>query len=178
MSDGTGIDYCDASWPVVAGCTRLSPACESRRGARPLERNINWKGGRTIASNGYVLIKCPGHPMADCRGYVYEHRLIAAQTLGRPLMPGEQVHHKDGNPLNNAPENIVVEPTLHHHRVQHRKRANLRMPGETNPVVECACGCGLQLARYDGSGRPRRFAPHHNLRIRDSRGHAIRSTGD
>jgi len=43
------------------------------------------------------------------------HRLIAAEMLGRPLQAGEIVHHRDGNSLNNAPENLVVLPSQRHH---------------------------------------------------------------
>ena len=38
----------------------------------------------------------------------YEHRSVAEQKLGRPLMPDEVVHHKDGNKQHNALENIMV----------------------------------------------------------------------
>lgn len=53
--------------------------------------NPNWKGGRSIASNGYVLLRMPGHHLADVRGYVYEHRLVAEQKLGRRLVKGGDI---------------------------------------------------------------------------------------
>jgi len=36
------------------------------------------------------------------------HRVVMEQMLGRPLTPGEIVHHKDGNKLNNSPENLEL----------------------------------------------------------------------
>lgn len=36
------------------------------------------------------------------------HRLVAELQLGRPLQPGEVVHHRDGDKMNNAPENLLV----------------------------------------------------------------------
>ncbi|MEF2277025.1 HNH endonuclease [Deinococcus sp. YIM 134068] len=43
------------------------------------------------------------------------HRQLAAEILGRPLRPEEVVHHRDGNGLNNAPENLEVLPDQRHH---------------------------------------------------------------
>ncbi|WP_205522805.1 HNH endonuclease signature motif containing protein [Myxococcus eversor] len=126
-------------------------------------RNPNWKGGRSLASNGYVLIRVGvGHPAADVRGYAYEHRLVAEQVLGRPLLEGEQVHHKDGDKQNNAPANLEVL-TQHEHRAEHRKHERgLRVPGGPNPLVQCACGCGSTFPKYDGCNRPRRYVSGHN----------------
>lgn len=43
-----------------------------------------------------------------------EHRVIVEQALGRSLEPWEVVHHKDGNPSNNALENLeVIEHGAH-----------------------------------------------------------------
>lgn len=125
--------------------------------------NPNWRGGRSVASNGYILVRVgTGHPLADVRGYAYEHRLVASASLGRWLTPDEQVHHRDGNKQNNAPGNLEVLPESWH-RVRHRSTGKVRrLPGEENLSVECACGCGEKLSRYDGSGRPRRFLPGHN----------------
>lgn len=38
----------------------------------------------------------------------HEHRIVAEEMLGRPLQPGEVVHHIDGNKHNNATENLMV----------------------------------------------------------------------
>lgn len=125
--------------------------------------NHMWRGGRSVASNGYVLIRKPEHPLADTRGYVYEHRLVAERMIGRALQPGEQIHHKDGNKQNNHPDNLQVMPSIHHHRVEHRVRNNgLRNPGEENPLVTCACGCGSTFYKYDTTGRPREYVSGHN----------------
>lgn len=127
------------------------------------EENSNWRGGRSIASNGYVLIRLGvGHPLADVRGYAYEHRVVAAQALGRPLADGEEVHHKDGDKRNNHPSNLQVMSGRAEHFVEHRRRFDLRMPEEDNPLIDCACGCGEQILRYDSIGRPRQYVSGHN----------------
>ena len=123
------------------------------------------KRGRTIASNGYVLVRVGRqHHLADVRGYAYEHRLVAEQAIGRRLRPGEIVHHLDGVKTNNAAANLKVEPSAAHHHREHRRRAiGLREPGQENEIVSCACGCGRTLLRFDSAGRPRRFVSGHNV---------------
>ena len=51
------------------------------------------------------------------------HRIVAAQTLGRPLLPGEVVHHIDGNGENNEPSNLQVMQKGDHGRL-HRTNAH------------------------------------------------------
>ena len=43
-------------------------------------------------------------------------RILMEEKLGRPLDPLEQVHHKDGNPLNNELSNLEVRVRGEHQR--------------------------------------------------------------
>ncbi|HEY0048190.1 MAG TPA: HNH endonuclease signature motif containing protein, partial [Pyrinomonadaceae bacterium] len=77
------------------------------------ERHPNWKGGRIIDESGYVrvLAKYAGkfaYEMSLSDGYVFEHRAVMAQYLGRPLRKNETVHHIDGNRSNNNIENLQL----------------------------------------------------------------------
>lgn len=128
--------------------------------------NPNWRGGRSIASNGYVIVRRPGHHLADVRGYVYEHRLVAEQKLGRRLSKGEITRQKNGIKHDNHPDNIEVLPSRSHQMAKRRKRKDLRPVGAPNPMVSCKCGCGAKLLRYDATNRPRRYLPSHNMRVR------------
>ncbi len=130
------------------------------------EKNGLWKGGRSVASNGYVLIRVgTEHHLADVRGYAYEHRLVAEAKIGRRLTSGEQVHHIDGDKTNNNPANLEVCASFAHHRAEHRRLGRrLRNPNEPNAIVMCECGCMAKFDRFDRAGRPRRFAPGHNMR--------------
>jgi len=122
---------------------------------------------RTVSPDGYVLLWMPDHHLADVRGYVYEHRLVAEQKLGRPLLPDEIVHHVNEVIADNRSENIEVLPSIAYHRLRHRKPGSiLRLPDEPNLVVACECNCGVLFEKYDQVGRPRRFVSGHNMRMR------------
>lgn len=87
----------------------------------------SWKGGRIIA-NGYVRVWLPREhrffqTMAVRDGYVFEHRLVMAEVLGRPLLETESVHHIDGDRLNNDPKNLQIRHARHGNGVILRCRA-------------------------------------------------------
>jgi len=88
----------------------------AKRGAK----NPNWRGGRKIDRQGYILVLAPEHPKANAEGYVYEHRLVMEGSLGRMLCPVEVVHHINGKHDDNREANLVLCNNRSCHQDVHR----------------------------------------------------------
>lgn len=73
------------------------------------DKAANWKGGK-VKSDRYIRIYMPEHPFCRKDKYVYEHRLVMENFLGRYLDPQEEIHHLDGDKHNNAISNLMLFP--------------------------------------------------------------------
>lgn len=86
----------------------------------------------------------------DKRRWLYKHREVAAEAIGRRLLSSEQVHHIDGNILNNNPDNLEVitvkEHCSQHNPSQHRKKLN-DMDVHNIKTLRI---CGLKLKQIAG----------------------------
>jgi hypothetical protein len=95
------------------------------------------KNGISIHNDGYIAIKLPDHPRANKWGFVYEHILVAEKKIGRPLNNEEVVHHVNGNPADNNPDNLFIFDSLANHAAHH---ANQRIIADgVNPETEKRC---------------------------------------
>jgi hypothetical protein len=97
--------------------------------------NGNWKGGRVMASNGYVWVARPGHPRATkSGGYIGEHVDMAERALGRLLPDGVEIHHVDENKSNNVPGNLVLCENRAYHALLHKRSRALAACGDASAL--------------------------------------------
>mgnify|MGYP003344484224 CR=1 FL=1 len=75
----------------------------------------------------------------QCRndsGYV--HVEIATRALKRELPEGAEVHHVDGNKLNNEPSNLVICHDSAYHALLHVRTRIVRAGGNPNTHALCS----------------------------------------
>jgi len=105
------------------------------RGHRPQNyiglNNPNWKGGKRLHPDGYVLIWKPDHPRAN-KNYVMEHILITEEVLGKLLPEGAVVHHVNENRSDNRKENLVICKNNAYHQLLHQRMRAFRACGHAS----------------------------------------------
>lgn len=100
----------EAKQPTISSqCRAATVAAHTGR------RSFRWKGGRIKDAKGYVMIWLPDHPNATMKGYIFEHRLVMAEALGRPLERFESVHHVNGVKDDNRWGNLLLVTEAQHH---------------------------------------------------------------
>lgn len=97
-----------------------SPYCKKHRNAlkpKPPKKVFDPRSRaydpdyRFVNNAGYVLIHHPDINHVNYGTAVLEHRLVMEQKLGRDLIRGENVHHKNGNRADNRVENLELWST-------------------------------------------------------------------
>lgn len=113
--------YFDVTVDYLIGSNTKAPEQTSP----PREPSETATGSRSekkyfrTTSLGYVQVYLPESPMAGQDGWAFLHRVVMAESLGRPLKPEEVVHHIDGDPGNNKISNLMLFPNNAEHRKYH-----------------------------------------------------------
>lgn len=93
---------------ISSGVAKSCGCLEHPRG----ELNCHWKGGKYQSKAGYIILSDHNHPNAK-HGHIAEHIKMMSEILGRPLFPGETVHHKNGIKNDNKSENLELRLKNH-----------------------------------------------------------------
>lgn len=73
------------------------------------KRGVPHGSGRSKHPQGYIILSGQyDHPNASSRGLLAEHVKVMTEMLGRPMRPGENVHHRNGIRDDNRPENLEI----------------------------------------------------------------------
>lgn len=102
IADYCTLDGCDKPYRAVGYCQM-----HYRRFKLYGDATIKINVGRKSDRDGYVQIRTIAGN-GNKGKYTYEHRLVMQEMIGRPLVKGETVHHKNGVRNDNRPENLEL----------------------------------------------------------------------
>jgi len=67
-------------------------------------RSFKWRTNKL----GYIERWAPGSEYAAKNGFVFQHRQVMGEAIGRPLLKTESVHHKNGDRSDNRIGNLEL----------------------------------------------------------------------
>ena len=68
------------------------------------------------ATKWYVKVTKRDHPRANKRGQILRAVLVMEECIGRYLLPDEEVHHINGNKIDDRIENLELTTHSEHRR--------------------------------------------------------------
>jgi transcriptional regulator with XRE-family HTH domain len=76
-----------------------------------VKQNTKEIGALKTDAFGYIKQKVDKDYLGNLKGWVYQHRYVMEQFLGRPLTNEENIHHKNGDRSDNRLENLELWST-------------------------------------------------------------------
>ncbi len=102
IADYCTLDGCDKPYRALGYCQM-----HYRRFKLYGNPDVKVNVGKIVDRQKYVKIRTVSGS-ANLGFYEYEHRLVMEQMIGRKLLEGETVHHKNGIRNDNRPENLEL----------------------------------------------------------------------
>lgn len=110
LSENCKVDGCEKR--PVAKCMCSGHYSLFRKYGDPTKAKYKWhargKSQWHECTTGYIWRYAPGDPNATANSYVYQHRSVMSEMIGRPLRTNETVHHINGDRKDNRPENLEL----------------------------------------------------------------------
>jgi hypothetical protein len=142
-------EYCGKSIYVIPSKIAIGAgrfcSCSCHASSRIGPLNPAWKGGRTQTRRGYILRWAPSHPFANANGFVYEHRLVMEQHIGRYLTANEVVHHQNETKNDNRIENLQLTTASNHRHIHNG-------PPRWSRTYDRCIACGTTERRHESRG--------------------------
>lgn len=97
---------------TIGDCTKRH--CAKGMCQMHYRRNRLYNNPNSVANTGIITDKAGYIKIRTLAGegkngkYTFEHRMIMEQMIGRPLVKGETVHHKNGIRNDNRPDNLEL----------------------------------------------------------------------
>ena len=104
------------------------------------------KKGHTI-DGGRIFFYMPNHPNSNNKGYIRRSHLVVEKRIGRFLLPGEVVHHKNENIIDDSDSNLELLTKAEHDRLTVLVSEKCLHPG-CNRIHKSRGLCIIHYNRY------------------------------
>ena len=115
-------------------CERGLTTAQRRACSKSCAGKLNKDRKRWRITNGYKEIYHPSHDRKN--KYIREHVLVMSEFLGRTVKYPENIHHIDGDKLNNNISNLVWFPNVSGHSRLHKQMERLVQEMYKDGLVE------------------------------------------
>jgi len=96
--------------------------CKTKRGEYKETNHPSYVEGKRHRLDSYIEIKVYNYSSTKKDGYMFEHRYVMEQYLGRYLTLKEVVHHINGIKNDNRIENLMLFSSESKHQKYHHKK--------------------------------------------------------
>lgn len=129
VADYPTTDAQRVAWVEIGRASKGRKRTEAQKAAvsranqgRRKRSDYEFGGHEKKRSDGYIRVYVPDHPNCTADGYVMKHILVMEREIGRNLLPGEIVHHKNRIRDDNRIENLQLMTASEHMSMHMRER--------------------------------------------------------